>query len=363
VPQSVTGTLHREIWRMSQGAALPDTMRAAVYLEKGRVEVQDRPLPALGPRDVLLRVSHCGVCGTDLHMVLDGWGRPDSIGGHEFSGRIAAHGDRVSGWRVGDAVVGGPVPGCGGCEGCRAGRPGLCSEKPPAGVAEFEGAFAGYVKLDERQLFRVPAGLPLREAALTEPLAVALHGIRLSGIRPGQRALVSGAGPIGALTVAALRAGGVEEIAVCEPRAARRALAEALGASRVLEPDALEVPPMPFAIVDEAVDVVFECSGKAPAFEAGLAQLGRAGRLAIVGTGMERPRLDPNRVLLNELTIVGCYEYDATGFDDALALLASGALPTDLLIEAADVPLDELLPAMHDLVTGRLAGKVLVRPR
>lgn len=342
--------------------ALPPAMRAAVFLERGRLEVQERPLPELGARDVLLRVSHCGVCGTDLHMVLDGWGRPDSIGGHEFSGRIAARGAAVRDWSLGDAVVAGPVPGCGDCTTCRAGRPALCVERPPAGVSEFQGAFAGYVRVDERQLFRVPAALSLREAALSEPLAVALHGIHLSGIRPGQRALVSGVGPIGALTVAALRAGGVEEITVCEPRPARRALAEALGATRVLEPGALEVPPMAFTIVDEAVDVVFECSGKAAAFETCLAQLERAGTLAIVGTGMERPRLDPNRVLLNELTITGCYEHDATGFEDALALLASGALPTEVLIEAADVPLDDLLPAMHDLAAGRLAGKVLVHP-
>lgn len=342
--------------------ALPDTMRAAVYLEKGRVEVHERPLPQLAPRDVLLRVSHCGVCGTDLHMVLDGWGRRDSIGGHEFSGRIAARGSGVQDWAVGDAVVAGPLPGCGSCESCRAGRPALCAERPPAGADDFQGAFAGYVKVDERQLFRVPAALSLREAALTEPLAVALHGIGLTGIRPGQRALVSGAGPIGALTIAALRAGGVDEVTVCEPRPARRELAAALGAERVVEPEALEVPPMPFTVVDGACDVVFECSGKAAAFEAGLAQLKPAGTLAIVGSGMERPRLDPNRVLLNELTITGCYEHDVSGFEDALALLASGALPTDVLIEAADVPLDGLLPAMHDLVAGRLAGKVLVQP-
>lgn len=348
---------------MSTESPLPESMRAAVYLGKGRIEVQERPLPMLDEHDVLLRVSHCGVCGTDLHMVLDGWGRPDSIGGHEFSGRIAACGAAVQEWEVGDAVVAGPVPGCGACRGCRAGRPGLCSARPPAGAAGFQGAFAGYVRVHERQLLRVPPALSLREAALSEPLAVALHAIQLAGIRPGQRALVVGAGPIGALTVAALRAGGVDELAVCEPHPARRALARALGADPVVAPEQLEIPPMPFARVDGAVDVVFECSGRAAAFEAGLAQLECAGTLALVGAGMERPRLDPNRVLLNELTIVGCFEHDATGFEDALALLASGALPTDLLIEAADVPLDGLLPAMHDLAAGRRAGKVLVQPR
>lgn len=348
---------------MPADPVLPDVMRAAVYLEKGRLEVQERPLPELAATEVLLRVSHCGVCGTDLHMVLEGWGLPDSIGGHEFSGRIAACGPAVRDWSVGDAVVGGPVPGCGSCEACRAGRPSLCAERSPASLAEFQGAFAGYVKVEERQLFRVPAALSLREAALTEPLAVALHGISLSGIRPGQRALVCGAGPIGALTIAALGAGGVEDVSVCEPRPSRRALAAALGCRHGVEPEALAVPRMPFTIVDDAYDVVFECSGKAAAFETGLAQLKRGGTLTLVGTGLERPRLDPNRMLLNELTVNGCYEYDATGFEDALALLATGVFPTHLLIEAEDVSLQEILPAMNDLAAGRLAGKVLVQPR
>ena len=128
---------------MPAESVLPSAMRAAVYLEKGRVEVQERPVPELGPRDVLLRVSHCGVCGTDLHLVLDGWGRPDSIGGHEFSGRIAARGASVQDWAIGDAVVAGPLPGCGRCAARRAERPAICAERSPAGVGDFQGAFAG----------------------------------------------------------------------------------------------------------------------------------------------------------------------------------------------------------------------------
>ena len=92
--------------------ALPESMRAAVYLEKGSLAVEARPLPELGPRDALLEVSHCGVCGTDLHMVMEGWGAPGSIGGHEFSGTIAALGPEVHGWELGEAVIGGGGRGC-----------------------------------------------------------------------------------------------------------------------------------------------------------------------------------------------------------------------------------------------------------
>jgi (R,R)-butanediol dehydrogenase/meso-butanediol dehydrogenase/diacetyl reductase len=165
------------------------------------------------------------------------------------------------------------------------------------------------------------------------------------------------------LTLAALRAQGVEDVTVSEPSPVRRALAERVGARRVVAPDALEIPPMPFAIVDSPVAAAFECSGKAAAVEAALAQLGKTGRLTIVGTGMERPRLDCNRVLLNELVVTGAYNYDENGFDAALALLASGKLPTGLLIEPDDVPLVGMLDAMEGLEAGRIGGKVLVVPR
>ncbi len=338
------------------------SMRAAVYRERGVLTVEERPVPAIGDGEVLVRVSHCGVCGTDLHLVLDGWGRADSIGGHEYSGTVEAVGASVAEWKVGDRVVGSAEAGCGDCEYCATHRPSLCLERGPAGVAEFQGAFAEYRRVSAGDLHRIPDGVGMREAALTEPLAVALHGITLSRIRPGQRALVTGAGPIGLLTLAALRAVGVRDVLVSEPSPVRRALAERIGASQAVAPDGLDRPPMPFTLVDDARDVAFECSGRPDAFRAALCQLRKAGRLVVLGTGMEPPRLDTNRVLLNELVVTGAYEYDENGFDDALELLASGDLPTDLLIEATDVGLDDLLGAMQGLAAGRIGGKVLVAP-
>ena len=342
--------------------ALPATMRAAVYRGRGRVEIEERPLPELGPRDVLLRVSHCGVCGTDLHLVVDGWGRSGAIAGHEYAGWVAAVGAEVAGWAQGDPAVGGPEPGCGVCEYCRVGRPALCTRASAMGALEQQGAFAEYVRVGDAQLLRPPGSLPLRVAALAEPLAVALHGITLAGARAGERALVTGAGPIGMLVLAALRARGVDDVTVSEPSVLRRELALRVGARSAVEPEALSVPRLPFEVPDDACDVAFECSGKPAAFEAALGRLRKAGRLVILGTGMERPRLDANRVLLNELVVTGGYTYDATGLADALALLASGALPTDLLIEPDDVPLEGMLAAMEALAAGRIGGKVMVAP-
>ena len=206
--------------------------------------------------------------------------------------------------------------------------------------------------------------MSLRVAALTEPLAVALHGITRSGVAPGQRALVCGAGPIGALTVAALRAMDVE-VVVSEPHERRRQLAMEVGASEAVHPDDLPSVEglMPDVIVEGAVDAVLECSGNVVAIETGYTQLKRTGTLVIVGAGIRRPRFDPNRILLNELVITGANCYDDGGFADALALLASGKLPVDALVEPDDVPLGGMLDAMHQLASGERAAKVMVVPR
>jgi (R,R)-butanediol dehydrogenase/meso-butanediol dehydrogenase/diacetyl reductase len=326
--------------------------------------IEEVPIPALGPNDVLVEVDRCGVCGSDLHLVLEGWGQVGSIPGHEWTGVVAQVGRAVTRWQPGDAVVGGPTVRCGTCRHCIAGRPSLCSGRDTPGTDVSHGAFARFTASAEDELLALPDGLASRTAALTEPLAVALHGITRAGARPGQRVLVSGAGPIGALTIAALRAIGVDDVVCVEPSEQRRLLAEEVGATAVRTPDDLDVPTMaePGRVVDSPFDVAVECSGSNRGMEAALSQLERAGTLVLVGSGIRPPKFDPNRIVLNELVITGAFTYDADGFTRALELLASGRMPVDALLEPDDVPLDGALEAMHGLAEGRLAGKVLVKP-
>ena len=343
---------------------VPETMPAAVYKAAGEIQVEQVPVPEVGAEDVLVAVELCGICGSDLHMVLEGWGVPGSWHGHEWIGAVAAVGDGVTRWKPGDMVVGGPGLRCGQCRMCKANRPSLCEASGTPGIGLEHGAFATYKLAPAEQVLAMPEGLDPRAAALAEPLSVALHGIHQGGTTPGDRALVLGAGPIGALSIAALRALGIDDVRCAEPSPTRQELAEAVGATRVIHPEELEVPNMaePARIVDDAVDVVLECSGKAKAMEAGLGQLVKAGTLVLVGAGIERPRFDPNRILLNELVITGANTYDHDGFEQALALLASGQLPIEHLVERDEVPLDGVLDAMRGLAEGRTAGKVLVRP-
>ena len=187
---------------------VPARMKAAVYKGDRTVEVEDYPIPEVGPDDVLLEVSHCGVCGSDIHFVLEGWGRPNSVDGHEYSGTVVAVGDQrdeLGGRRLRRSA--GRAVRCGECEYCRAGRPSLCVRPRPPWARAATGRARSPTTCASRQgeLLRLPDGVSLRDAALTEPLAVALHGISQAKVQPGERVLVTGGGPIGTLTIAGAR--------------------------------------------------------------------------------------------------------------------------------------------------------------
>lgn len=353
--------------------------RVAVYRGSGTIEVEERPRPSPADGQVVVEISHCGICGSDVHLMLDGWGPTDVVQGHEYSGIVRDVGAGVTQWKVGDEITCGPEPTCGTCPACRAHQPSQCEQRgAPLGAPaddgdgdgsgsvghDAPGGFGTHVAVDARQLRAVPEGLPLRAAALAEPLAVALHAVTRAAMGPGDTALVFGAGPIGALVVAVLRARGAARVEVVEPAPRRQALAAALGADAVRHPDELATgsPFSPDKIVADAAHVVFECSGKRAAMEAGLGMLRRGGRLVLVGAGIEPPRFDPNRILLNELTITGAFCYDHDGIDAALALLAEGVLPLDVLLEPDDIGLDGLGAALSGLAGGEIAGKVLVAP-
>ena len=331
---------------------LPDVMAAAVYRSPGVIAVEERPVPRPGPDQLVVRVHACGICGSDIHQLRDGWGfKPGAVAGHEWSGTIVALGDDVTGWSVGELVVGGASPRCGTCRRCREDKPSQCENRNAMVTDHADGAFAEYVVARAAGVLRLPEGLSPRHAALAEPLSVALHGITRSGVGPDDSVMVFGAGPIGALSVAALRFKGITDITVVEPHEGRRRLAADLGASAVVDPADLEVFPSwePERMSARAVHVVLECSGHRAAIEAGFHQLGRGGILVMVGAGIEHPTFDINRMILNELTVTGSFVYDLGGFERALELLASDGFPADLLIDPDDVTLDGIVDALEGL--------------
>jgi threonine dehydrogenase-like Zn-dependent dehydrogenase len=340
-------------------------MTAAVYQSPGVITVEERPVPRPGPDQVVVRVHSCGICGSDIHQLRDGWGLPAGVvAGHEWSGTIAAVGDDVTDWSVGELVVGGASPKCGTCRRCREGKPSQCENRHSMTDGHTDGAFAEYIVARAAGVVRLPDSLPPRYAALAEPLSVAMHGITRSGVAPGDSVMVFGAGPIGALSVAALRAMGVTDVTVVEPNEGRRRLAMSLGAAEVVDPGDLEVfaPWEPEKQSSRAAHVVLECSGHRAAIEAAFSQVRRGGILVMVGAGIDHPTFNINRMILNELTVTGSFIYDLGGFERALALLASDGFPCDLLIEPNTITLDGITDALEGLAVGKIAGKVMVAP-
>ncbi len=336
-------------------------MPAAVYVGDGRIEVQQLDVPEPAAGEVLVEVSHCGICGTDLHLVLQQYARPGSVLGHEWAGTVVATGAGVTGWAVGERIVAGPRGGCGDCYACRRDRPSVCRSRARGDMLGGRGAYCRYVTVDAARLLRLPDTLSTRAAALSEPTAIALHTISLSGVAPGDRVLVTGGGPVGLLTTAVLGAQGVADVTVSEPSAVRRAQALTVGARRAIEPTVLERAAIGQPVA-EPYDVIFECSGVAAAAERALDQLDEAGTFVFVGTGHDWPRVNHNRAIIFEMTILGAYNYNADGFAGAVALLDSGRLPLDALIAPIDVGLDALGVTMERLSRAEIAGKVMVRP-
>jgi (R,R)-butanediol dehydrogenase/meso-butanediol dehydrogenase/diacetyl reductase len=337
-----------------------ELMPAAVYVGEGKIAVEHVAIPDPGPAEVLVEIAECGICGSDLHLVMEKYATPGSILGHEWSG-VVVSGPSGSAWAPGHRVVGDPSPGCGTCRPCRRGRPSVCLRRQPGNFLDSRGAFCRYKTVAVDNVLLIPDSLSIRAAALAEPTAIALHAVRVGDVGPDDRVLVTGGGPVGLLIVAVLRTQGVTDITVSEPSLIRREQALAVGATRTVTPDALVDPPMG-AAVTEPYAVAFECSGQASAAERALNQLDYAGSLVIVGTGFEPPRVNQNRMIIFELEIVGAYNYNAEGFGPAVALLDSGLLPLEFLIEPDDIPLDGVMSAMERLSRGEIPRKVLVRP-
>jgi (R,R)-butanediol dehydrogenase/meso-butanediol dehydrogenase/diacetyl reductase len=338
-----------------------DLMTAAVYVGDGRIEVDWVPVPEPTPDEVLIEVAECGICGSDLHLVFERYARPGAILGHEWSGTVVSADRSGRGFTPGDRVVFNPTPGCGTCRPCRRGRPSVCLARRPSDIRDMRGAFAQYLTVPSSNLIGIPDGLTDRQAALAEPTAIALHAVHLADVAPDDRVLVCGAGPVGLMIVAVLRAAGVGDITVSEPVGMRRRRGADVGATRTVRPEELVAPPVGTTVA-EAYAVAFECSGRADAAEAALSQLDMAGTLVFVGTGSEPVRVNHNRMIVLELEAFGAFNYDDAGFRPALDLLESGTLPFGLLIEDDEVGLDGVMDAMGRLVRGEVPAKVLVHP-
>mgnify|MGYP005844426967 CR=1 FL=1 len=344
-------------------------MRAAVFKRAGLLEVEDIPMPKAGLGELVVKVHYCGICGSDLHRYHYGLMAPGVVMGHEYSGVVVEVGAGVEGWQVGDRAI----------RGVRAGLLGSrysAREKGFTLDVKLPGGYAEYCSAPAATLLHVPEGLADDVAALSEPLAVGVHAVRLSSVKMGDAVAVLGAGPIGLLALQAIKQTGPRLLIVSEPVAARRELALKLGADVAIDPRAVDP-------VAECVrltgglgpDVVFECAGakgthadpqtgvgtRQPTLQQALEMARKRGQVVLVALCMEPCQVSPLDWVGREVQLQCSYGSEPLDWQIVLSLLANGKVQGKPLISNV-VPLAEIQPAFQSLLNPTDELQVLVKP-
>ncbi|MGI4894676.1 MAG: NAD(P)-dependent alcohol dehydrogenase [Janthinobacterium lividum] len=324
---------------------LPTTMRASVLLEKGVIEMQERPVPTPADGEVLVRVGSVGVCGSDVHYYKHG-----RIGdmvvtaplvlGHEVSGTVVSVGHGVSEDRVGDRVAIDPQVPCRTCRQCKTGRSNLCPFMEFYATPPFDGTFQDYVTAPADQAYTVPDSMSDETAALLEPLSVGLWAAHKAQIGPGDQVLVAGAGPIGAMVAQAARARGASDIVVTDFVDSRRERILDFGATRALHPidDSAE-------IAEIRADSFIDCSGATPAVLSGINSTRGGGTVVLVGLGAEEMPIPVQLVATRELTLTGVFRYIDT-WPRGIELVGAGSVHLDDMVTAR-YPLEQVEEALN----------------
>jgi L-iditol 2-dehydrogenase len=322
-------------------------MKALLLTAPSRLEWVDFPDPAPADDEVLLRVRACGICGSDVH----GWdgssGRrnPPLIMGHEAAGEVVALGSGVDGWHTGDRVTFDSTLWCGTCRFCRSGQVNLCENRRVVGVAPTEykkhGAFAEFLTVPARVLHRVPDSLPFEQAAMIEPVSIAVHAVRRVGSLTGATAVVVGSGMIGLLVVQALRWAGARRIIAVDLADNRLELARRLGATHAFNPAQADVAAEVAGVTEGlGAEVSFEVVGFTPTLNLALATLKRGGTCVMVGNLSPKTQDFPlQAVVTRELTITGSCA-SAGEYPLCLDLVARGEIDVKPMIETV-APLSE----------------------
>lgn len=342
-------------------------MKAAVFKEVGQplsVESVDDPTPEAN--ELVMKVGFCGICGTDLHATREGLTTAccDQILGHEYVGEIVEVGKEAEGdWKVGDRVCAMPFIACGHCLPCAAGRFFECADKKVSGVDD-PGGFAEYVTTGCRETILLPDALDLQTAALVEPLAVAIHAVRIADVKAGSRVLVIGAGPIGLTVAMWCRFFGARDVVVSEVAQTRAQLAKQMGATSVIHPDLEKgAEGLVEQFTDEtggAPGVIFECVGAPGLLQQCIEMAPYGGKIIPVGVCEQPDAIMPFFGLVKELQIQFAIAYTRDDFDTCVAMLAENRIDVSPMITDV-VGLDELPEAFEALRTPSHQCKVLMQ--
>lgn len=344
---------------MSTTTNLPADMRANVLVEPRRLEIQTRPVPTPGPGEVLIKVGSVGICGSDTqfyetgrlaHFVVDA----PIVLGHELGGTIVAVGEGVDAGRVGERVAVEPQRINFTGDASRAGLYNLEVGADVFGAPPMDGAFQEYVLSPAYFAYPIPDSMSDDDAALLEPISVAIASVRKAQVTGGNRVLIAGAGPIGVLLTQVSLAYGATEVIVSDIDPYRRERALKFGATQVLDPLSQEV-----ADLDLGVDAFIDASGAPAAVGSGIANVKIAGRAVLVGHGPNEMTLPVTDIMDREIILTGIFRYRNT-WPTAIELLAAGRLQVDGFV-TSHFGLDEIDAAFAESVKPE-SLKVIIRP-
>ena len=313
------------------------------------------PTPAAG--EVVIQVGRCGICGSDLHMTEDAsFGKQaGDVLGHEFAGEVVALGSGVERIRMGDLVSVVPLASCGRCSTCLAGEPAWCAQMALQG-----GGYAQYAAASERQCVMLPKSASIADGAIVEPLAVALHGVMLSGLKAGDKVIVLGAGPIGLAVAYWARRLGAAKVVVQDIAGFQEERAIARGATGFVCD-----PVEPVAASDRALggkaDIVFECVGVPGLIAQAIDQVRVKGSVVILGLCTRPDSFIPFVALSKEVRLITSAFFKRQEYEAALDALDAGSAEPRLLVTDT-VPLDDVPATFEGLRRRTHQCKVLIAP-
>ncbi|MDS0295069.1 NAD(P)-dependent alcohol dehydrogenase [Halogeometricum luteum] len=327
-------------------------MQTVELTEPGVFEHRERDRPDPAPGEILVRVTHVGICGSDIHYyehgrIGDYVVEEPLILGHESAGEVAAVGDGVTEFEPGDEVTLEPGVPCGECARCRAGEYNLCPDVEFMATPPDHGAFAEYVAWDADFAYGLPESVSTRAGALCEPLSVAIHVARRADVELGDSVLVSGAGPIGMLVGEAARAAGAGSVLVSDVVETKLERAAEYGATATVNVAEESLTDTVDEFTDgEGVDVVIEASGAAQSVKSTVDAVRRGGTVVCVGLAAEDEiPIQTNEIVDKELDFKGSFRFRNT-YDDAVSLLERGAVDVERIIDF-EMPMSDLTAAFE----------------
>ncbi len=306
-------------------------MKAAQILNPGQTHVTSVPEPQVGADDVLIRVRAGGICGTDIHIFKGEYeALYPLIPGHEFSGEVAAVGANVTRFKVGDRVTADPNIPCNRCSFCQRNEPNQCRDLKAVGVTR-DGAFAEYVVVHEGNVFPIGA-MSFKAAALIEPLACVVWGLKRVEVQPGDSVLVFGAGPMGCLLAQAVKQAGAARVVVTDTVPGRLELAASLGATETVLAGDHQRQKLT-SLEPDGYDVVADVTGVPVVIQQSLDYARPRGKIWVFGVAPRESSvtLNPYDIFRKDLSVIGSFAVNRT-FPQSIALIQNGAIQVEPLI-------------------------------